>query len=96
MDWNPFFQGYTLHYIPTRKISDATTREERVEIWDEQKVYREGLEDQVYRLTDLEPGEWYDLEIPLKIHDYVTLEHLKRIDFKVKNRPVMNQENVNV
>ena len=96
MEWDAFFQGYTVNYVPTRRFSEARTREERAEIWEEQRVYREGLEGQGYRLIDLNPGEWYLLEIPLKIHDYVTLEHLKRIDFEVKNRPVMNQENVNV
>ena len=96
MEWDAFFQGYSIKYIPTRRISDARTPEERIEIWEEQRVYREGLEGLGYLLTDLKPGAWYDLEIPLKIFDLITSEEFQRIEFEARNKLIKTYENVNV
>ena len=96
MEWDAFFQGYSIKYIPTRRISDARTREERVEIWQEQQIRIGGFMDQGYQITDLEPGEWYDLEIPLKIFDLITSEEFQRIEFEARNKLIKTYENVNV
>ena len=55
-----------------------------------------GLLDQGSQFTDLEPGEWYALEIPLKIFDLITSEEFQRIEFEARNKLIKTYKNVNV
>ena len=95
MEWSQFFQGYTINYVPIRKLSDAKTPEERAEIWQEQRVRVAGFESQGYQITKVGPDKCFELEIPLKIYDHVTLDHVQRIEFEARKRRYSYQKILN-
>ena len=84
MNWGAFFQGYTHTYIPSRTVKNAHTDEEAVEIFREQMDHLETLKKAGWRLKNLKLDGLYELEIPLKVYDYVTLEHLQRNEFNAQ------------
>ena len=84
MPWDTFFQGYTHTYNPSRTVKDAHTDEEAVEIFREQMDHLERLMQVGWKLKYLKLDGLYELEIPLKVYDFVTPEHLQRNEFNAQ------------
>jgi len=94
MPWEQFFKGYRLHYVPTRKLNDAKTPQERAEIWQELREKIEGFESQGYELIKMESDDHFELTIPLKVFDFIDSEDIRRLEFEEKRKKFNYRKNV--